>query len=169
MKRLILLTLFSNILLMSCYSFTGSSLTTEKTLWIKPFPNNSALVQPELEQAFTIALQNRFFQRTRLKGQEIDPDIYIEGEITDYRITPATISTSTDPNLPAQAAQSRLSISVQVRYRNKVDKNLNFSRLYTDEILFNNDNSTVNISLSQLNQINDRIINKIFNDIVANW
>ena len=57
------------LVLGSCYSFTGSSLSPEtKTILIKNFPNNSALVNAELSQDFTTALQNRFLQRTSLKG-----------------------------------------------------------------------------------------------------
>ena len=52
---------FSLAFLSSCYSFTGNSLNhDEKTIQIKNFPNNAALVNPNLSQEFSIALQNRF-------------------------------------------------------------------------------------------------------------
>ena len=83
------------ISLTSCYSFTGSSLSPEtKTIQINDFPNNPALVNPNLAQQFSTDIQNRFLQRTTLKGTKASPDILIEGEITDYQITPTTISSA---------------------------------------------------------------------------
>jgi hypothetical protein len=46
------------------------------------------LVNPALSQQFSTDIQNRFLQRTTLKGTKENPDILIEGEITDYSITP---------------------------------------------------------------------------------
>ena len=47
--------------LQSCYSFTGSSLSPEtKTIQIKDFPNNAALMNPNLAQQFSTDIQNRF-------------------------------------------------------------------------------------------------------------
>ena len=56
-------------LLVSCYTFTGNSLNhDEKTILIKNFPNNAAMVNPTLSQDFTTMLQNRFLRNTSLKG-----------------------------------------------------------------------------------------------------
>ena len=94
------------LLLQSCYSFTGSSLSPEtKTIQIRDFPNNSALMNPNLAQQFSTDIQNRFLQRTTLKGATEAPDILIEGEITDYSISPTTISTAVNsPGGNIQAA-----------------------------------------------------------------
>ena len=100
---------FSLALLSSCYSFTGNSLNhDEKTIQIKNFPNNAALVNANLSQEFSIALQNRFLQRSGLKGTTENPDVLIEGEITDYSISPTTISTPvTTDGGNIQAAQNK--------------------------------------------------------------
>jgi hypothetical protein len=46
---------------------------------------------------------------------------------------------------------------------------LSFDRTYVDEASFNSDLSQSAIETSQVKLVTDRIINKIFNDIVANW
>lgn len=157
-------------LLSSCYTFTGNSLNhEEKTILIKTFPNNSALVNPTLSQDFTTLLQNRFL-RTSLKGATENPDILVEGEITDYSITPTAISnpvTTDGGNI--QAAQNKLTITVKVHYENKKFPEANFDRTYMDETTFSSDLDINAIEASQVRIVNDRIINKIFNDIVANW
>jgi len=156
----------------SCYSFTGSSLTDEKTVQINEFPNNAPLVNPALSQQFSTAIQNRFLQRTTLKGTKENPDILIEGEITDYSITPTTISSNTQTNPSGgviQQAQNKLTITVKVHYENKIHPDVSFDRTYSDEAAFNSDVSLSQIEDQQVKLVTDRIINKIFNDIVANW
>jgi hypothetical protein len=78
--------------LISCYSFSGSSLREDKkTIKINPFPNNAMRTIAKSELDFTVALQNRFLQRSGLKGAIENPDLLIEGEITDYNITPTSV------------------------------------------------------------------------------
>lgn len=156
----------------SCYSFTGSSLKDEKTIQINEFPNNAALVNPALSQQFSTDIQNRFLQRTTLKGTKQNPDILVEGEITDYAINPTTISSNTITNNAGgviQESQNKLTITVKVHYENKLHPELSFDRTYSDEATFNSNLSQSDIEASQVKIVNERIINKIFNDIVANW
>ena len=162
--------LFSLLLLVSCYSFTNNNLDARiKTFQIKNFPNNAALVNPALSQDFTIALQNKF-QKTTLKSAIENPDLLIEGEITDYSISPTTISnpiSTTGGNI--QAAQNKLTITVKVHYENAIIPEKSFDRSYTDEAVFSSDLDINAIETSQVKLVNDRIITKIFNDIVADW
>lgn len=157
--------------LVSCYTFTGSSLKADvKTALIKNFPNNAALVNTELSQQFSTALQNRFLQRTTLKGTNEHPDILIEGEITDYSITPTTISSGVNsPGGLIQAAQNKLTIVIKVHYENAKYPNESFDRTYSDEAVFSSDLDINQVEATQVKIVNERIINKIFNDIVANW
>ncbi|RRQ47138.1 LptE family protein [Chryseobacterium sp. SC28] len=164
--------LLVSCLLSSCYSFTGSSLSPEmKTVKINTFPNNAANNLPTLSQEFTVALQNRFLQRTTLKGAVENPDLLIEGEITDYNITPTSIGspTTTTQGTTIEAMQNKLTITVKVHYENKIDPSLNFDRTYSDEAVFNSDLDLNTIETAQVKIVNERIINKIYNDIVANW
>lgn len=164
--------LLLSLVMVSCYSFTGSSLKPDvKTINIKNFPNNTAF-NPNLSQQFTVDLQNRFLQRTTLKGTKENPDILIEGEITDYNISPTTISsptTSQQSGNVIQAAQNKLTITVKVHYENAKYPEESFDRTYSDEVVYNNNISTQEVENSQVKIATDRIINKIFNDIVANW
>lgn len=168
MKIFSLLSVF--LFLQSCYSFTGSSLSPEtKTIQIKNFPNNTAF-NPNLSQEFTVALQNRFLQRTSLKGTNENPDILIEGEISDYQIAPTTISNPVDADGGRiQAAQNKLTITVKVRYENKIEKEKSFEKSFTDEANFNSDLDIYAIENQQTKLVYERLINKIFNEIVANW
>jgi len=173
MKILSGISLLFLLLLTSCYSFSGSSLREDmKTVKINMFPNNAANNLPSLSQDFTVALQNRFLQRTTLKGALENPDLLIEGEITDYNITPTSIgaaTTSASGNNTVQAQQNKLTITVKVHYENSKDPTLSFDRTYSDEAVFNSDLDLNTIETAQVKIVNERIIVKIFNDIVANW
>lgn len=156
------------LLMSSCYSFTGSSLSPDtKTILIKNFPNNSAFVNADLSQDFTMALQNMFLQRTSLKGTNENPDILIEGSITDYSVTPTTV-TSTSSGISA-TTQNKLTITVQVNYENKIEPEKNFNKNFSGEAVFSSDLDINAIETSQVRIVNERIINQIFNEIVANW
>lgn len=170
-KALCYFIILSMAILQSCYSFTGSSLSPEtKTIQVKDFVNNAALVNPNLAQQFSTDIQNRFYQRTTLKGASVNPDILLEGEITDYTISPTTISTGVEaPGGTIQAAQNKLTITVKVHYENKIETEKGFDRTYSDEAVFSSDLDINQIEASQVKVVNERIINKIFNDIVANW
>lgn len=160
----------SLFLLSGCYTFDGSSLSADtKTIEVRTFPNNAPLMNASLSQQFSTALQNRFL-RTSLKGTTENPDILIEGEITDYSITPTTISSSVNaPGGNIQAAQNKLTIVVRVHYENKIEPEKSFDRTYSDEAVFSSDLDLNAIETSQVQLVNERIINKIFNDIVAYW
>ncbi|MBC7555974.1 MAG: hypothetical protein H7195_03325 [Chryseobacterium sp.] len=159
-------------LLWNCYSFTGSSLSPEtKTVQINDFLNTAAQVNPNLAQQFSTDLQNKFL-RTSLKGTKTNPDILVEGQITNYTISPTTISTAVDaPGGTLQAAQNKLTITIQVHYENHVkgEEAKSFDRSYSDEAVFGSNLDINQIETTQVKLVNDRIINKIFNDIVANW
>jgi Lipopolysaccharide-assembly len=159
------------LLLMGCYSFTGSSLSPDvKTIQIKPFGNSAALVNPRLTQEFYLDIQNRFLQRTNLKEVKSLPDIMMEGEIVEYNISPTTIATNVGGNAnQVPAAQNKLTIAVKINYENKVEPIKNFNRTFSDEVVFDSSLSLPEIENSQVKVVNERIINKIFNDIVANW
>lgn len=157
--------------LTGCYSFTGSSLSKEiQTIYIKDFLNTASYVNPMLAQQFSTDIQNRFLQRTTLKGTKENPDISIEGEITNYQVSPTTISSPVNAaGGVIQAAQNKLSITVKVHYENKVDTEKSFDRTYTDEVAFSSSMDINTIETTQVKIVNERIINKIFNDIVADW
>lgn len=149
----------------SCYTFSGSSIDPSiKTIQINTFPNYAALQNPNLSLNFTTALQNRFNQRTRLISTNTNPDLLIEGEISDYSVTPVNVQSGTN-----MAAQNKLTITVKVRYENKLFPDKNFEKSYSDYETFDANALLDNIADGLSDKINTRIIDLIFNDIATNW
>lgn len=159
--------LLSFTFLQSCgiYSFTGASISPDvKTVQISDFPNYAQLVNPGLEQAFTIGLQDLFLNQTNLDLVTNNGDLQFEGEITEYRVTPsANTGNST-------AAQNRLTIAVKVRFYNNKDEEQNFEKTFSHYQDFDANQQLQGAFEDGIVQvILDRIFENIFNDAVANW
>ncbi len=109
------------LLVQSCgvkYSFTGGSIPKGmNTYTVMYFENLSPLVYTPLSQNFTEALKDRIRTQSSLSQVNNDGDAIFEGVITSYVIGPAgVISGTTD-----RAESSRLTITVKVKYTNKLD------------------------------------------------
>lgn len=163
-----LLLLLVVINLTSCrmsYSFTGASIPpTVQTIQIDNFPNNSMLINPLLSQELTDALRNRFQSQTNLTLVTKDGDLVISGEITDYNTRPTAIQGDD------VAALNRLTITVKVNFTNTADpsqsfQNQTFSRF--EEYPSTQDLMTVQDVL--IKQINEYLVDDIFNRTVVNW
>lgn len=62
-----------------------------------------------------------------------------------------------------------MTITVKVHYENKYEPQKNFDRTYTDEAVFSSDLDINQIEAQQTKIVIERLINKIFNDIIADW
>lgn len=169
MKRNILITLSCLTLLVACkisYSFTGTDIdyNETKTIKINQFTNQASLVYPTLAQTFSEKVRDVYTKNTKLKFTERDPDIEIEGEITKYELTQQAVKDN------AYASESRLTMSVTVRYRNnknpaKSKDNLTFSA-YRD---FSNAYMLTDVQEQLNTEMTEDIVDQIFNATMSNW
>ncbi|MDY0284922.1 MAG: LptE family protein [Bacteroidales bacterium] len=146
------------------YSFTGASIDpTITSINIGYFNNKAQLVQPTLSQVFTNALKDRFVAQTRLTLTNEFADMYLEGFISDYRISPVAIQAG------ETAAMNRLTINVNVKFTNSVDPKQNFETTFSayEDFPRSSDLSAVEIQL--IEQISAYLVDDIFNKAVVNW
>lgn len=144
------------------YSFTGAS-TTAKTITIKYFQNNAPLVQPTLSQSFTDALKDKFLSQTTLDLVQNRGELTIEGEITGYSTQPIAIQAN------EQAALNRLTISVRVKFTNTVEENQDFETTFSRYEDYESNKSLSEVEDDLITQINEYLIEAIFNKAVVNW
>ncbi|PQJ69371.1 LptE family protein [Polaribacter butkevichii] len=168
MKKIFYITLFtiSSLLLVACgaYSFTGGSTGDAKTLQIDFFPNQAPLVEPNLSQRFTQEMLDLFTRQTNLTTVTSNGDLYFSGEITGYRITP--MSATSDQT----AAQNRLTITVNVRFVNKLVEKDDFEKQFSFYSDFAADAQlTDSVLEAAFDEILERITQDIFNASVAKW
>jgi len=167
--RLILLcTLFSVLgTLHSCkvgYSFTGASISPDvKTFTVKFFPKTASLGPASLSQKFTEKLKDKFISQTSLAMVDKNGDLTFEGAITNYNIAPIAIQTN------EIAAQNRLSITVNVKFTNLKDEKQNFDATFTRYKDYDSKEPLASVEDGLISEINDELVDDIFNKAVINW
>ncbi|WP_299056468.1 LptE family protein [uncultured Polaribacter sp.] len=146
------------------YSFTGGSTGDAKTIQIDFFPNQASLVEPTLSQRFTQDLLDLFTRQTNLTTVSANGDLYFSGEITGYRINPMSATSQ------QTAAQNRLTVTVNVRYANKLIEKDDFEKQFSFYSDFAADAQLSGSVLeAALDEILERITQDVFNASVAKW
>ena len=150
-------------------SLSGASIHADaKTVSIPFFPNSSSYVSPTLSALFTDELRERFASRTKLEvissGFE-EGDLHIEGEIVNTSATPTAVTASSD----YPASQMRLTVTVRVRFRNKLEPNLNFERTFAQYSDYSSDITIQAAEGEHLPIIVKALVDDIFNATVQNW
>ncbi|MAD97900.1 MAG: hypothetical protein CMB99_11295 [Flavobacteriaceae bacterium] len=168
MKKILILAivLCSSLVLTQCgaYSFTGGNTGDAETIQIDFFPNQAPLVEPALTQRFTNDLQDLFTRQTNLTLTNSNGDLHFSGEITGFRITPLSGTAN------QTAAQNRLTVSVNVRFENKLVEKDNFEKVFSFYSDFDaNSQLTGGVLEAALDEIIERITQDIFNASVAKW
>ena len=165
MKRLTILLL---IILTSCtisYKFNGAAIdyNTTKTISVAEFPIRAALVYPPLGPAFNEALKDIYTRQTRLNMVKTGGDLQVEGEITGYDLSPQAVTED------AYASQTRLTISVKVRYTNTKNPNLNVDQTFRAYRDFSSSQMLTQVHDELISQIVDELAELIFNATVGSW
>ena len=165
MKRLTILLL---IILTSCtisYKFNGAAIdyNTTKTISVAEFPIRAALVYPPLGPAFNEALKDIYTRQTRLSMVKTGGDLQVEGEITGYDLSPQAVTED------AYASQTRLTISVKVRYTNTKNPNLNVDQTFRAYRDFSSSQMLTQVQDELIFQIVDELAELIFNATVGSW
>ncbi|MBP6757249.1 MAG: LptE family protein [Bacteroidia bacterium] len=163
----ILYLLFLTLFHTSCkikYSLNGASIPMEaKTISVQFFSNNTTLGSPSISQKFTEKLRDMVSAQTNLALMKQNGDLEFEGSITDYNIAPVAIQ-STD-----QAALNRLSMTVNVKFKNKFDATKNFEQAFTRFADYKTSSSLSAEEDNLLLEINRQLTEDIFNKAFNNW
>ena len=146
-------------------SLTGGNIDPRaKTVYVQTFTNNSSLVNPTLSQEFTTALKNRIQNQTPLTIiNNGTGDYSLEGEITNYTITPVAIQGN------ETAAMNRLTISVRVRFSNSFDDTQDFDQSFSRYADYSSNQNFTSVESTLVNEINDALTEDIFNKAFVNW
>jgi len=156
------------LLITSCsisYSFTGSSVdyTKVSSISIKDFPNMAPLVYAPLSQQFTEALKDKYTRQTKLQVLRDGGDYDLEGEISGYNFQSMAVKDG------EFAAQTRLTITVRVRFTDNTDPEKDFERTFSAYSDFSNESTIDQVQDQLCEVIMKEIIDQIFNETVANW
>ncbi|MFN5460033.1 MAG: LptE family protein [Bacteroidota bacterium] len=134
-----------------------------KTVSVTMFQNNASLSPPVLPQRFTEKLRDMLSSQTNLSLKTSSGDLHFEGYISDYSVAPVAIQAGDN------AALNRLTISVQVKYNNRFNKNKDFEQTFTRFNDFPADKSLSSVENQLMDEINRQICEDIFNKAFNDW
>jgi hypothetical protein len=146
------------------YSFSGVSIEKEaKTVRVNYIENRARYVNAQLSPQLTDRLRQKINNQTRLTPiQSEEADYDISGWVSDYTVTTSGISNQ-------QAAVNRLTVTVNIIFKNRVAPERNF-----ETQLSRNFDFSASLSLSQAEaQLGETIVrnmvDEIFNRIFSDW
>lgn len=146
------------------YSFSGASIPPEaKTVSVQYFQNQASLAPPTLSQTFTEALRDKLSSQTHLTLVNKGGDLAFEGSVTGYTTAPIAIQ-STD-----QAALNRLTITVNVKYTCAFDEKKNFEQSFSRFADYSSTQSITTVEDQLARDINEQLVQDIFNRAMNDW
>ena len=146
------------------YSFSGASIPAEaKTVSVDYFPNHAQLINPLLSDNLTNALRDAMNNQTTLDLVESGGDLAFEGEITDYKTMPVAITAG------QTAAMNRLTITVNVRFSNRIDESKDFESSFSRYEDYPSDQELTSVQETLTATIVDQLVEDIFNKALVNW
>lgn len=166
LNKAIILSVAAAFLFAGCgvYSFTGTSIQPDvKSVTIDFFENRALKVNPSLSNDLTEAIKLQFRKMTSLEQVEMDGDIEIAGNITDYKISASAVTAE------EVAAQNRLSITVKITFTNRKYPEEDFEKSFTQYADYDSQNTLEAVESGLCEEIVKLLVDDIFNATVANW
>ncbi len=163
-KNLLYITLLFVVSLSSCYSFKGITIpVTVNTFYVNLFDNDAQNVVPNLSLDFTEKLKDKIRSESRLDESNTDPDIEFKGTITQYRVS------SEAPTTGETTAFNRLTITIAVEYINNQDEEDNWKQNFSFFNDFPSSQNLLSVQDELIENINDQLVEDIFNKAFTNW
>ncbi|MDI3479296.1 MAG: hypothetical protein PWQ43_466 [Rikenellaceae bacterium] len=158
--------IFGLMIFTSCvrFTFSGASIPEgAKTFSVNYFVNNASLVNPSLSQLITDKLRDRIQSQTSLIMVNDNADLTFEGEIINYVVQPAALQANDVASL------NQLTITINVKYSNKIDEKQSFSQQFSRYQQFSSTVSFSSVESSLTEQIVNDLVDDIFNRAFINW
>nr|WP_319401351.1 LptE family protein [uncultured Carboxylicivirga sp.] len=130
---------------------------------VQYFNNRAPLINPTLSQEFTEGLKDRITNESRLKLESNTGDIDFSGEITGYDVRPMSIQAD------AVSAETRLTMTVKVRYKNYKDPKQNWESSFSAFRDFDSNKNINEVEPDLTKEMVEEITENIFNKTFSDW
>lgn len=147
------------------YKLNGAALDYNiyKTIYVSQFPIRAALVYPPLQQIFENDLLDYITRNTRLQTVDTSSDLQLEGEITDYSLSPQAVTEN------AYASKTRLTIKVRVKYIDNKQEGKDVDQTFSAYRDFDSSEMLTDVQDQLCNEICKDLVDLIFNATLGNW
>jgi hypothetical protein len=145
------------------YSFSGASIEG-KSINIHQLENKARNVVPSLSATLTEKVRRRILSQTGLKPVTSDEADYdISGKITTYEV-----SVTAAQNVQS-ATKNRLTIAVEVTFKNRLNEKADFTQTFTRFSDFNASQLLQSVQAALIEDIGNQLADDIFNKAFVNW
>ncbi len=145
------------------YSLSGASIEG-KNINIHQLENRARNVVPSLSANLTEKIRRRILSQTGLQPVTIDDADYdITGQITTYEVT------VTGAQGVQVATKNRLTISIQITFKNRLNEKADFSQTFTRFSDFNASQLLQSVEAALIEDIGNQLADDIFNKAFVNW
>ncbi len=154
------------LIINSCgfYTFSGASISNEvKNIKINYFVNEAENFKANLDRDITQKLTDIIIDQTNIGINNDNYEIEINGKIISYDVSPISISSNDIAN------QNRLSISVNIDFKNYIYEKENYNQKFTRYVDYKSDQNLEEIENELIDQILEEICIDIFNKTFVNW
>ncbi len=146
------------------YSFTGADIPAQaNTFSVELFQNDAPLADPNYPLDITEDLKDLLLSQSGLDLIKRDGDLQFSGIITEYVVTPQALSGN------ETAAKNRLTISLSVAYVNTFEEEKNFEQRFSRFAEFDATQDISVVKESLIEEINEQLVQDIFNASLGNW
>jgi len=162
--KLILGTLLTQFLFCSCYSFKGASLDQNlKTIQINNVRIEVAGGPTNLSLEVNEKIKEYFQRNTSLKLSSQNPDLFLEGTITGYELSPQA------PTSDDKAGLNRITLKILFKLTNKYNEDKNFEQEFSFYQDFPQNQTISQVEKALIPKMLDQIILDLFNKIAGDW
>lgn len=146
------------------YSFTGADIpAAANTVSVKQFRIVTPMAAPNYDLTLTESFKDLMLAQTRLDLVDKKGDLQYEGTITRYETGNAAVSGD------EVATLNRLSVTVKVKYINTFEREKNFERSFTRFADYDSNTDFNAVELELIEEINDQLIQDIFDASLGAW
>lgn len=162
--KIVLLCVSSTLLLSSCYSFKGASLSPDlKTLYIGNVRMEAAGGPTNLALTVNERLKEYFQRNTSLKLSTTNPDLSLEGTIVGYDLSPQA------PTSDDKAGLNRLTLRIMFKLTNRLDETKNFEQEFSFYQDFPQNQTLSAVEKTLIPKLLDQITLDLFNKMAGDW
>ncbi len=165
--RTFLLILLGLVLIQACtvgYSFTGADIPADANSFsVKMFKTATPMAAANYDIRITEALKDLMLAQTRLDLVEKRGDLQYEGVITRYESSNAAVSGE------EYTTVNRLTITIQVKYANTLEREKSFERTFTRFADYSSSQDFSTVEDELIREINAQITQDIFDASLGAW
>ncbi|NDW18392.1 hypothetical protein D0T53_05605 [Dysgonomonas sp. 216] len=147
------------------YQFNGASIDYNiiKTIDIRDFQNQAAMVYPPLTQVFNEKLKDHYTKNTKLTFTDAAPDLELEGEIIRYDLVSQT------PKDGQWDSETRLTLAVRIRFKNNKQPNEDREETISAYRDFSSSKLLTDVQDQLIDELSEEIVDQIFNATLSKW